>query len=48
MIDPSNSNSPERLEAKPCDLYAERMYLLATEELEQPEAIEVETHAGQC
>jgi hypothetical protein len=48
MIDPSNSNSPGRLEVKPCEPYAERMYLLMADELERPEAAETETHAGQC
>jgi anti-sigma factor RsiW len=48
MIDPSNSNSLERREAKPCEPYAERMYLLTVDELERPGATEVESHAGQC
>jgi HEAT repeats len=48
MIDPSNLYSPERREAKPCEPYAERIYLLAADELERPEATEVEAHAGQC
>ena len=48
MTDPSNSNSRERREAKPCEPFAERMYLLAAVELEQTEAIEAETHAAQC
>src|SRR5580658_1946287 len=48
MIDPSNSNSLERREAKPCEPYAERMYLLTADELERPEAAEVEAHAGHC
>ena len=37
MMDPSNSNSLERREAKPCEPFAERMYLLAAVELEQAE-----------
>ncbi len=48
MSDASNSNFLERPEAKPCETYAERMYLLAADELERPEAVEVETHADSC
>ena len=48
MMDPSNPNARERREAKPCEQFAERMYLLAAVELEQTEAIEAETHAAQC
>ena len=48
MIDPSNSNPLERREAKPCEPYAERMYLLTADELERPESAEVEAHAGKC
>jgi hypothetical protein len=48
MNDPSNPNSLDRPEAKPCETYAERVYLFAADELERPEAAEVEAHAGQC
>jgi anti-sigma factor RsiW len=48
MMDPSNSNSLERPQAEPCAAYAERMYLFATDELERPEAAEVEAHAREC
>ncbi len=48
MIDPSNPNSLERPEFKPCGPFAERTALFAADELERPEAAEVETHAAQC
>ena len=48
MSDPSNSNFLERPEAKPCETYAERIYLLAADELERPEAAEAEAHATLC
>jgi len=48
MIDPSNPNSLERRQAKPCEPFAERMYLLTADELERPESAEAEAHAGQC
>jgi hypothetical protein len=48
MTDSYNSDSFERREAKPCAQFAERMYLLVVDELERPEAVEVETHAAKC
>ena len=48
MTDGFNSDSLARREAKPCAQFAERIYLFVVDEIERPEAVEVETHAAQC
>ncbi len=48
MNELSNSNSLERPEAKPCARFAERIYLFVVDEVERPEAEEVQAHAAQC